>query len=70
MRTVRAFGKELTEVQKYSEKTDYIFELAKKEAMLSAGFYGVVRFILLVVYMFKLYCMIIRTDYLKVVFNH
>ncbi|XP_048060775.1 ATP-binding cassette sub-family B member 10, mitochondrial [Megalobrama amblycephala] len=41
MRTVRAFGKELTEVQKYSEKTDHIFELAKKEAMLSAGFYGV-----------------------------
>lgn len=49
MRTVRAFGKELTEVQKYSEKIDHIFELAKKEAVLSAGFYGVVRFILLVV---------------------
>ncbi|XP_056113121.1 ATP-binding cassette sub-family B member 10, mitochondrial [Rhinichthys klamathensis goyatoka] len=41
MRTVRAFGKELTEVQKYSEKVDHIFELAKKEAVLSAGFYGV-----------------------------
>ncbi|RXN27803.1 ATP-binding cassette sub-family B member mitochondrial [Labeo rohita] len=41
IRTVRAFGKELTEVQKYSEKVDYIFELAKKEAVLSAGFYGV-----------------------------
>uniref|UniRef100_A0A9J8A817 ATP binding cassette subfamily B member 10 n=2 Tax=Cyprinus carpio TaxID=7962 RepID=A0A9J8A817_CYPCA len=41
IRTVRAFGKELTEVQKYSEKIDYIFELAKKEAVLSAGFYGV-----------------------------
>ncbi|XP_073690067.1 ATP-binding cassette sub-family B member 10, mitochondrial [Garra rufa] len=41
IRTVRAFGKELTEVQKYSEKIDYIFELAKKEAVVSAGFYGV-----------------------------
>uniref|UniRef100_A0A673FIL9 ATP-binding cassette sub-family B member 10, mitochondrial-like n=1 Tax=Sinocyclocheilus rhinocerous TaxID=307959 RepID=A0A673FIL9_9TELE len=41
IRTVRAFGKELTEVQKYSEKVDHIFELAKKEAVLSAGFYGV-----------------------------
>ncbi|KAF4105751.1 ATP-binding cassette sub-family B member 10, mitochondrial [Onychostoma macrolepis] len=41
IRTVRAFGKELTEVQKYSEKIDYIFDLAKKEAVLSAGFYGV-----------------------------
>lgn len=48
IRTVRAFGKELTEVQKYSEKVDHIFELAKKEAVLSAGFYGVVRFILFV----------------------
>ncbi|TRY86044.1 hypothetical protein DNTS_001924 [Danionella cerebrum] len=41
LRTVRAFGKELTEVQKYSLKVDHIYELAKKEAILSAGFYGV-----------------------------
>ncbi|KAI5107920.1 ATP-binding cassette sub-family B member 10, mitochondrial, partial [Silurus meridionalis] len=41
LRTVRAFGKELTEVQAYSEKVDDVFKLAKKEAVLTSGFYGV-----------------------------
>ncbi|KAM6977427.1 ATP-binding cassette sub-family B member 10, mitochondrial [Aplochiton taeniatus] len=41
MRTVRAFGKELTEVQKYTEKADYVLQLARKEAVLRAGFFGV-----------------------------
>lgn len=41
-------------MQKYSEKVDHIFELAKKEAVLSAGFYGVVRY-LIVVPTFNLY---------------
>ncbi|XP_046886148.1 ATP-binding cassette sub-family B member 10, mitochondrial [Hypomesus transpacificus] len=41
LRTVRAFGKELTEVEKYMEKADYVFQLAKKEAVLKAGFFGV-----------------------------
>lgn len=43
MRTVRAFGKELMELQKYAGKIDHVFDLAKKEAVVSAGFYGVVR---------------------------
>lgn len=42
MRTVRAFGKELSEVKKYTEKTDLVFSLAKKEALVRAGFFGVV----------------------------
>ncbi|XP_036951951.1 ATP-binding cassette sub-family B member 10, mitochondrial [Acanthopagrus latus] len=41
MRTVRAFGKELSEVNKYTEKTDQVFSLARKEAVLRAGFFGV-----------------------------
>ncbi|KAK6328213.1 hypothetical protein J4Q44_G00001910 [Coregonus suidteri] len=41
MRTVRAFGKELTEVAKYTEKANYILHLAKQEAVLLAGFFGV-----------------------------
>ncbi|KAB5581598.1 hypothetical protein PHYPO_G00177630 [Pangasianodon hypophthalmus] len=41
LRTVRAFGKELTEVQTYAEKVEYVLRLAKKEAMLTAGFFGV-----------------------------
>ncbi|KAG9275465.1 ATP-binding cassette sub-family B member 10, mitochondrial [Astyanax mexicanus] len=40
MRTVRAFGKELTEAQKYAEKVDHVLHLAKKEAVLRAGFFG------------------------------
>lgn len=42
MRTVRAFGKELSEVSKYTQKTDQVFSLAKKEAVVRAGFFGVV----------------------------
>lgn len=42
MRTVRAFGKELSEVRAYRQKTDEVFSLAKKEALIRAGFYGVV----------------------------
>ncbi|KAM9764938.1 ATP-binding cassette sub-family B member 10, mitochondrial [Menidia menidia] len=41
MRTVRAFGKELSEVTKYTQKTDQVLGLAKKEAMMRAGFFGV-----------------------------
>ncbi|XP_075966407.1 ATP-binding cassette sub-family B member 10, mitochondrial [Anarhichas minor] len=41
MRTVRAFGKELSEVNMYTQKTDVVFSLAKKEAALRAGFFGV-----------------------------
>lgn len=42
MRTVRAFGKELSEVNKYTQKSDQVFSLAKKEAVARAGFFGVV----------------------------
>lgn len=42
MRTVRAFGKEPSEVNKYMQKTDQVFSLAKKEAFVRAGFFGVV----------------------------
>lgn len=42
MRTVRAFGKERSEVGKYVEKIDHVFQLAKKEAVMMAGFYGMV----------------------------
>lgn len=42
MRTVRAFGKELSEVKMYTQKTDQVFNLAKKEAVIRAGFFGVV----------------------------
>lgn len=42
MRTVRAFGKELSEVSKYTQKTDLVYSLAKKEAVIRAGFFGVV----------------------------
>lgn len=41
IRTVRAFGKELSEVHTYSQKTDRVLSLAKKEAVLRAGFFGV-----------------------------
>lgn len=41
IRTVRAFGKELSEVHTYSQKTDHVLSLAKKEAVLRAGFFGV-----------------------------
>lgn len=42
MRTVRAFGKELSEVNTYTQKTDLVLSLARKEAVLRAGFFGVV----------------------------
>uniref|UniRef100_A0A3Q3J740 ATP-binding cassette sub-family B member 10, mitochondrial n=1 Tax=Monopterus albus TaxID=43700 RepID=A0A3Q3J740_MONAL len=41
MRTVRAFGKELSEVNAYTQRTDQVLSLAKKEAVLRAGFFGV-----------------------------
>ncbi|KAE8297153.1 ATP-binding cassette sub-family B member 10, mitochondrial [Larimichthys crocea] len=41
MRTVRAFGKEMSEVNEYTARTDEVFSLAKKEAALRAGFFGV-----------------------------
>ncbi|KAM3626059.1 uncharacterized protein V6R79_021901 [Siganus canaliculatus] len=41
MRTVRAFGKDLSEVNSYTKKTDQVYSLAKKEAVLRAGFFGV-----------------------------
>ncbi|XP_033874888.1 ATP-binding cassette sub-family B member 10, mitochondrial [Acipenser ruthenus] len=40
VRTVRAFGKEFTEVEKYISKVNYVFQLAKKEAVVRAGFFG------------------------------
>ncbi|KAF6073049.1 ATP binding cassette subfamily B member 10 [Phyllostomus discolor] len=40
IRTVRAFGKESTEMEKYSSKVDYIMQLARKEAFARAGFFG------------------------------
>ncbi|KAK2854186.1 hypothetical protein Q5P01_006847 [Channa striata] len=41
LRTVRAFGKELSEVNSYTHKTDQVLSLARKEAVLRAGFFGV-----------------------------
>uniref|UniRef100_A0A8C4E7W0 ATP-binding cassette, sub-family B (MDR/TAP), member 10 n=1 Tax=Dicentrarchus labrax TaxID=13489 RepID=A0A8C4E7W0_DICLA len=41
IRTVRAFGKELSEVNTYTQKIDQVFTLAKKEAVIGAGFFGV-----------------------------
>uniref|UniRef100_A0A7N8Y5V9 ATP-binding cassette sub-family B member 10, mitochondrial n=1 Tax=Mastacembelus armatus TaxID=205130 RepID=A0A7N8Y5V9_9TELE len=40
MRTVRSFGKELSEVNTYTQKSDKVLSLAKKEAVLRAGFFG------------------------------
>ncbi|MBZ3882529.1 ATP-binding cassette sub-family B member 10, mitochondrial [Sciurus carolinensis] len=40
IRTVRAFGKELTEVEKYSHRVDRVMQLARKEAFARAGFFG------------------------------
>lgn len=48
MRTVRAFGKELSEVKAYTQKTDEVFSLAKKEAVMQAGFFGVVSLCVLI----------------------
>ncbi|XP_027030729.2 ATP-binding cassette sub-family B member 10, mitochondrial [Tachysurus fulvidraco] len=41
LRTVRAFGKEMTEVEAYAERVESVLRLAKREARLTAGFYGV-----------------------------
>ncbi|CAL9701710.1 unnamed protein product [Knipowitschia caucasica] len=41
IRTVRAFGKDLSEVVAYSQKTETVLSLAKKEAVIRAGFFGV-----------------------------
>uniref|UniRef100_A0A8C7XYK1 ATP-binding cassette, sub-family B (MDR/TAP), member 10 n=1 Tax=Oryzias sinensis TaxID=183150 RepID=A0A8C7XYK1_9TELE len=41
LRTVRAFGKELSEVNAYKQKADFVLSLAKKEAKMRAGFFGV-----------------------------
>nr|XP_015217994.1 PREDICTED: ATP-binding cassette sub-family B member 10, mitochondrial [Lepisosteus oculatus] len=40
LRTVRAFGKEFVEVDKYVEKINYVLQLARKEAVVRAGFFG------------------------------
>ncbi|KAK2092741.1 ATP-binding cassette sub- B member 10, mitochondrial [Saguinus oedipus] len=34
VRTVRAFGKEMTEIENYASKADYVMQLARKEAFL------------------------------------
>ncbi|XP_025221395.1 ATP-binding cassette sub-family B member 10, mitochondrial [Theropithecus gelada] len=40
VRTVRAFGKEMTERDKYASKVHYVMQLARKEAFARAGFFG------------------------------
>lgn len=40
IRTVRAFGKEATEIEKYTNKVDRVMQLARKEAFARAGFFG------------------------------
>lgn len=40
IRTVRAFGQEMTEMEKYTSKVDYMLQLAKREALARAGFFG------------------------------
>ncbi|NWZ89639.1 ABCBA protein, partial [Nesospiza acunhae] len=40
IRTVRAFGHEMAEMEKYTNKVDYVLQLAKKEALARAGFFG------------------------------
>ncbi|XP_073194150.1 ATP-binding cassette sub-family B member 10, mitochondrial isoform X2 [Lepidochelys kempii] len=40
IRTVRAFGQEMTEMEKYTSKVDYVLQLAKREAFARAGFFG------------------------------
>ena len=42
IRTVRAFGKEMTEIEKYTSKVDHVMQLARKEAFARAGFFGAV----------------------------
>ncbi|XP_035928295.1 ATP-binding cassette sub-family B member 10, mitochondrial isoform X2 [Halichoerus grypus] len=40
IRTVRAFGKEMTEIEKYTSKVDHVMQLARKEAFARACFFG------------------------------
>ncbi|NXT08264.1 ABCBA protein, partial [Prunella fulvescens] len=40
IRTVRAFGQEVAEMEKYTNKVDYVLQLARKEALARAGFFG------------------------------
>ncbi|KAI5759209.1 ABCB10 [Gulo gulo luscus] len=40
IRTVRAFGKEMTEIEKYAGKMDHVMQLARKEALARAFFFG------------------------------
>ncbi|XP_053462304.1 ATP-binding cassette sub-family B member 10, mitochondrial isoform X2 [Nycticebus coucang] len=40
VRTVRAFGKEMTEIEKYAGRVDHVMQLARKEAFARAGFFG------------------------------
>uniref|UniRef100_A0A8C3SSK6 ATP-binding cassette sub-family B member 10, mitochondrial n=2 Tax=Chelydra serpentina TaxID=8475 RepID=A0A8C3SSK6_CHESE len=40
IRTVRAFGQEMTEMKKYTSKVDYVLQLAKREALARACFFG------------------------------
>ncbi|XP_004692999.1 PREDICTED: ATP-binding cassette sub-family B member 10, mitochondrial, partial [Condylura cristata] len=40
IRTVRAFGQEMTEMDKYNSKVDHVMQLARKEAFARAGFFG------------------------------
>lgn len=42
IRTVRAFGKEMTEIEKYAGKMDHVMQLARKEACARAFFFGAV----------------------------
>ncbi|XP_074118480.1 LOW QUALITY PROTEIN: ATP-binding cassette sub-family B member 10, mitochondrial [Sminthopsis crassicaudata] len=44
IRTVRAFGKEQNEIEKYTSKVDHVMQLAKKEAFARAGFFGATGF--------------------------
>uniref|UniRef100_A0A8C5KQI5 ATP-binding cassette sub-family B member 10, mitochondrial n=1 Tax=Jaculus jaculus TaxID=51337 RepID=A0A8C5KQI5_JACJA len=40
IRTIRAFGKEMTEVEKYGSQVEHVLQLARKEAFARAGFFG------------------------------
>ncbi|XP_052584032.1 ATP-binding cassette sub-family B member 10, mitochondrial isoform X2 [Peromyscus californicus insignis] len=40
IRTIRAFGKETMEVEKYTSHVDQLLQLARKEALARAGFFG------------------------------
>ncbi|XP_020024424.2 ATP-binding cassette sub-family B member 10, mitochondrial [Castor canadensis] len=40
IRTVRAFGKEMAEAEKYASSVDHVLQLARKEALARAGFFG------------------------------